>query len=105
MHLVNNDAIQPYLSSVDAMSKFPETVTALGLTLDEEDRVVLSAPCGIEDLLGFVVRPTLHFEQSPVLMQIYEKRLARKNWRSRWNKVEISAGKYGKYPDEGVQQR
>lgn len=91
MHLVNGDEIQPYTSSVDAMSKFPETVTALGLTLDERDRVVLSAPCGIEDLLSLVVRPTAHFEQSPALMKIYEKRLAQKNWKSRWHRVEFSA--------------
>ncbi|SFD98424.1 hypothetical protein SAMN05216378_1870 [Paenibacillus catalpae] len=97
MHLVNNDDIQPYTSSVDAMSKFPETVTALGLTLDEHGRVVLSAPCGIEDLLGFVIRPTAHFEQSTALMQIYEKRLAKKNWKSRWSKVEISVNDNGSH--------
>jgi 2,3-bisphosphoglycerate-dependent phosphoglycerate mutase len=86
---VVND-IEPYASAVDAMSKFPETVTALGLTLDEQNGVVLSAPHGIEDLLGFVVRPTPHFKQSPALMPIYEKRLLQKNWKSRWNKVEAA---------------
>lgn len=90
MHLVNHDDILPYASSTDAMSKFPETVTALGLTLDEENGVLLSAPCGVGDLLSFVVRPTPHFKQSPALMQIYEKRLAKKNWKSRWHKVHIS---------------
>lgn len=46
MHIVNN--IPPYTSSVDAISKFPETATALGLALDERNDVVLAAPCGIE---------------------------------------------------------
>ncbi|WP_435166627.1 nucleotidyltransferase family protein [Paenibacillus glycanilyticus] len=88
MHLVND--IEPYSSAVDAMSKFPETVTALGLTLDGQNGVVLSAPHGIRDLLGFVVRPTPHFKQSPALMAIYEKRLLQKNWKSRWNKAEAA---------------
>ncbi|GLX68706.1 nucleotidyltransferase family protein [Paenibacillus glycanilyticus] len=89
MHLANE--IEPYASAVDAMSKFPETVTALGLTLDERKRVVLSAPHGISDLLEFVVRPTPYFEQSPELMAIFEKRLVQKNWRSRWSKIEVAA--------------
>ncbi|WP_251360287.1 nucleotidyltransferase family protein, partial [Staphylococcus aureus] len=33
MHVVNN--MPPYSSSVNAISKFPETATALGVTLDE----------------------------------------------------------------------
>ncbi|NOU74684.1 hypothetical protein GC098_25405 [Paenibacillus sp. LMG 31458] len=45
MHVVNN--IPPYSSSLDAMSKFPETATALGLKLDNQDNVLLAAPCGI----------------------------------------------------------
>ncbi|TCM91089.1 hypothetical protein EV294_109166 [Paenibacillus sp. BK033] len=88
MHLVND--IEPYASAVDAMSKFPETVTALGLSLDEQNGVVLSAPHGIRDLLDLVVRPTPHFKQSPTLMPIYEKRLLQKNWKSRWNQVEAA---------------
>lgn len=55
MHTVNN--IPPYLSSVDAISKFPETATALGLKLGDQDDVVLAAPCGIDDVLGMIVKP------------------------------------------------
>ena len=46
MHVVNN--MPPYSSSVNAISKFPETATALGVTLDELNNVILTAPCGIE---------------------------------------------------------
>ncbi|MGO4108483.1 nucleotidyltransferase family protein [Paenibacillus sp. YAF4_2] len=87
MHLIND--IPPFSSAVDAMSKFPEVVTALGLALDEQNQVVLSAPWGIEDLLHFAVRPTPHFADKPELMKRYEERLMKKNWKSRWWKVEI----------------
>lgn len=40
MHIVNN--LPPYTSSVDAISKFPETVTALGVKLDERGKVILT---------------------------------------------------------------
>ena len=59
MHVVNN--MPPYSSSIDAISKFPETATALGVTLDELTNVILTAPCGIEDVLSLQVRPTAIF--------------------------------------------
>jgi len=87
MHLVNN--LLPYSSSVDAISKFPETATALGLALDERGQVVLAAPCGIEDVLQLLLRPTPYFAESEERMRIYEERLAKKNWTSIWGKVRI----------------
>jgi hypothetical protein len=87
MHLVNN--IPPYSSSIDAISKFPETATALGLTLDDQNQIVFTAPCGIEDLIHCVVKPTSFFMQSKERAAIYEARLVKKNWRATWSKVTI----------------
>ena len=72
MHVVNN--MLPYSSSVDAISKFPETATALGVTLDENN-VILTAPCGIEDVLSLQVRPTAHFLESKERLHIYKTEL------------------------------
>lgn len=87
MHTVNN--LPPYLSSVDAISKFPETATALGVKLDEEDNVVLIAPWGIKDVLHLEVRPTPQFIENKELAGIYEERIARKNWQSIWKQVKV----------------
>lgn len=87
MHLVNG--ISPYSSSVDAMSKFPETVTALGLSLDEQGRVILSAPCGVEDLVQMVVRPSPYFLQTEARKEIYEERVAKKNWKRSWPRIRV----------------
>ncbi|PFE03143.1 hypothetical protein COE15_24695 [Bacillus cereus] len=87
MHVVNN--MPPYLSSVDAISKFSETATALGVTLDEQDNVVLTAPCGIEDVLTLQVKPTPHFLETKELTNMYETRLQKKNWQSKWPNITI----------------
>ncbi|MDM5154775.1 nucleotidyltransferase family protein [Bacillus sp. DX1.1] len=87
MHIINN--MPPYFSSVDAISKFPETATALGVTLDEMNNVVLTAPCGIEDVLNLKVTPTPHFTKSRERVDMYEARLRKKNWQSMWPNITI----------------
>ncbi len=87
MHVVNN--MPPYSSSVDAISKFPETTTALGVTLDDQNNVVLTAPCGIEDVLTMQVKPTPHFLEKIEHITMYEKRLQKKNWQSKWPNITI----------------
>ncbi|AIE79307.1 hypothetical protein COL11_00730 [Bacillus anthracis] len=88
MHVVNN--MLPYSSSVDAISKFPETATALGVTLDEKNNVILTAPCGIEDVLSLQVRPTAHFLESKERLHMYKNRVIKKNWQSKWPSITIT---------------
>lgn len=87
MHILND--VSPYFSSIDAISKFPETATALGVRLDDKDNVILTAPCGISDVISCVVKPTPHFAESKVLAVIYEERILKKNWKSIWNRVIV----------------
>lgn len=88
MHVINN--FPPYLSSVDAISKFPETVTALGVKLDGGENLILTAPCGVEDVINMEVNPTPFFRGMKELMAIYEERLEKKNWSAVWNKVTVT---------------
>lgn len=87
MHLLNH--LPPYTSSEDAMSKFPETATALGVTLDKGRNLILSAPCGIEDVIRLEVRPTPFFKETKKLADIYEKRINQKRWNDVWPKVKV----------------
>ncbi|MGG0667278.1 nucleotidyltransferase family protein [Sporosarcina koreensis] len=87
MHIVNND--RPYLSSTEAIAKFPETATALGVKLDEEGKIVMIAPHGIEDVVSFHIRPTPYFRETEERMKYYHQRISKKNWKSIWNKVEV----------------
>ncbi|TCJ84286.1 UNVERIFIED_ORG: hypothetical protein EDC93_102994 [Bacillus cereus] len=88
MHVVNN--MPPYSSSVDAISKFPETATALGVTLDEKNKVILTAPCGIEDVLSLRVRPTDHFLETKERLHMYNARVTKKNWQNKWPNITIT---------------
>lgn len=87
MHKVSK--MSPYLSSVDAISKFPETATALGLTLDEQNNIIMAAPYGVEDVIDLIVKPTSFFRYAKDKIEIYENRIQTKNWKSIWNKIEI----------------
>lgn len=88
MHVVKN--MPPYSSSVNAISKFPETATALGVTLDELNNVILTAPCGIEDVLSLQVKPTAHFLKSKERLHMYKNRVIKKNWQSKWPSITIT---------------
>jgi len=87
MHVVND--LPPYSSAVDAISKFPETATALGLSLDERGRVRLAAPHGVEDVLRMKLKPTPLFA-TPALSWVYEERVDKKDWKSRWPMIEVA---------------
>ncbi|WP_377890046.1 nucleotidyltransferase family protein [Alkalihalobacillus sp. R86527] len=87
MHVLNDSP--PYESSVDAISKFTETATALGVKLDKKGQVILIAPHGLEDAFAMKVRPTPHFLNNE-RSWIYKERIAKKNWVSRWPKIEVT---------------
>ncbi|CAM3811025.1 nucleotidyltransferase family protein [Mesobacillus thioparans] len=87
MHSVNQ--IAPYTSSEDAISKFPETATALGVKLDRENKLILTAPCGIEDVLNLKVKPTPFFTETNERAAIYKQRLVKKNWKAVWHMVKV----------------
>lgn len=87
MHFVNG--IPPYLSSIDAISKFPETATALGLKLDEQNNLILTAPHGIDDVINLKVKPTDYFKKDEDRMAIYKERLVTKNWKTIWWNLKI----------------
>ena len=54
--------VPPYSSAVDAIGKFPETATALGVKLDDKNNLQLTAPHGINDFVNMVVKPTPFFK-------------------------------------------
>nr|GGG67609.1 hypothetical protein GCM10011398_09230 [Virgibacillus oceani] len=86
MHLINK--LPPYKSSEDAISKFPETATALGVKLNQNNRVILTAPHGIEDAVQFKVKPTPFF-QNKFLYPIYKQRITNKKWHTIWPNINL----------------
>jgi uncharacterized protein len=87
MHIMND--LPSYTSSEDAISRFPETATALGVKLDKENNLVLTAPWGLDDVFNLEVKPTPFFTETKELAAIYEERIKRKNWKSIWHKIKV----------------
>ena len=83
MHKLNK--VEPYTSSLDGMSKFPETCTAIGIKIDEKGKLQLCAPYGVEDLIKMKIRPTPFFEES----QIYHDRIKQKKWSMTWGEITV----------------
>lgn len=78
------NGMPPYASSLDAVSKFPETATALAVTLDQ-GKLKLGAPWGVEDAVSGVVRPTSYFLEREERREIYRQRIKKKKWHLSWN--------------------
>ncbi|WNS41866.1 nucleotidyltransferase family protein [Paenibacillus sp. MMS20-IR301] len=95
MHTVNN--LPPYSSAADGMSKFPETATALGLSLTAAGQLILAAPHGAADAIDLVLRPAPYFAARPQLLPVYEKRIRSKNWQRIWSGLRILPAEPPKY--------
>lgn len=74
----------PYSSSCDAVSKYPETCTAIAVRLTAEGELDIFAPYGLADILAFRVRPTPHFLADPDRLSLYCQRLSKKKWTNKW---------------------
>ena len=88
MHIHSPNS-QPYTSSKDAMSKYPECCTAIGLRLLENDKLELFSPYGLADIRAFQVRPTPHFLADAERKKLYMERLSKKNWQAKWPQLSF----------------
>lgn len=87
MHVHNPGAVK-YTSSYDAISKFPETCTSIGVKLIGEE-MILMCPHGLDDLVNLQVKPTSFFKETPERLAIYTQRVKSKKWQKRWKNIVI----------------
>lgn len=82
MHIKNGD--QPYISTFDAMSYWPEKETAIGASLDSQGKVSVVSVFGIEGLL------TGKVSYNPKRSKdIFQNRIHRKAWLKHWPNLQI----------------
>jgi hypothetical protein len=84
MHISNGD--QPYKSIEDAISHWPETVTAVGIRLEDDNSLSIISPYGLEDLFEYRVRKSPLFKDD----SYYMSRVTKKNWKKLWPRLEIN---------------
>lgn len=86
MHSKNGH--EPYTSTADGLSNFPEMCTAIGVYLNARDEVTVVAPYGVDDLVNLIVRPTPFFESGD-RRNIYRQRIEVKKWDTTWPHLRI----------------
>ncbi|HEX7064014.1 MAG TPA: nucleotidyltransferase family protein [Bacillales bacterium] len=87
MHLRNGD--EPYASVEDAMKHWAETATAVAVRLQGRGELIVSAPFGLKDLFGLILR------QGPYVADetAFERRCAEKRWLALWPKLRLAGKK------------
>ena len=80
--------IDPIVSITDAISRWPETATAVAVRLEANDRLTVVAPLGLDDLFGLVLRRN----PRQVSAAYFEERLARQRPIERWPHVRVEHG-------------
>jgi uncharacterized protein len=83
MHIRNQE--NPYLSVSDAMKKWPETVTAIGLYLNKEGDLEVISPHGLIDLFDLVIRRSLFYKKS----DYFYTRVQSKKWLKIWPQLRL----------------
>ncbi|MCI5060036.1 MAG: nucleotidyltransferase family protein [Alphaproteobacteria bacterium] len=87
MHLKNNEA--PYKNIEEALENWCETVTPVGVCLNDENTLSLIAPLGVDDLLNFQCHATSNAKQKPQKLHDYQTRMKEKEWWKLWPKVTV----------------
>lgn len=78
----------PCTSVVDALSRWPETATAVGVTLDG-GKLRFLAPHGLSDLTKLIVRPSPAFMASAAGRERVRTRFVQKGWQVRWPRLKL----------------
>lgn len=81
-------AIPPIRSLEDAISRWPETATSVAVRLLSDDRLLVFAPCGLEDLFNLVLRRN----PKQVGEEYFRYRASTKAIASTWPNVTIGCG-------------
>lgn len=77
--------VAPYTSTKDAISRWPETATCIGVRLEKEG-LTLIAPHGINDLVNMIIRLSPGCTGG---ITTVTRRAQKKDWLNRWPKVKM----------------
>ena len=89
--------LAPFESLEAAIASWPETATAVGVTLREDDVLEVVAPLGLADLMGGILRRNPRCPDT----RAFEERLAAKRWLDRWPGLRVASGPEAPRSGEG----
>lgn len=77
---------QPYKSAEGGLAMWIDTATCIGVKLEDNNRLALIAPHGIDDLVDLCVVPTI---TTPERLKIFNDRIEKKKWLTNWPKLKV----------------
>ncbi len=83
MHIRNQE--KPYLSVADAMKRWPETVTAVGISLETGKGIEIIAPHGLNDLFDLILRKSPYYKNK----DHFYTRVMSKKWLELWPQLTL----------------
>ena len=72
---IHSPNTEKYISSTDAVSKFPEKCTAIAARLNDYQELEVFIPFGTDDLINFRVSPTPHYFSDKERQTVYNERV------------------------------
>lgn len=84
MHIFHNH--KPYKSASEGLSNWVETATCIGVRLNKDNNLTLTAPHGIDDLVNLTLRPT---PNSGEPVEKFISRIENKKWLTKWPKLKV----------------
>ncbi len=79
-----NEGVAPYTSAVDGLSHWVETATCVAATLDQDGKVLILAPWGLDDLFSMKLRISPCHAGNAYYEKLFRERVAAKKWLERW---------------------
>jgi len=83
MHVRNQDS--PYIDVEDAMKRWPETATAVGITLTDNGMIEIIAPHGLDDLFQLKVKKSPYYKDKDRFLE----RVHSKRWLEIWPQLTL----------------
>ena len=77
---------EPYSSIEEAMSRWADLETAVGVHLSDDGEIDIISPNGLTDLFELRVRPNI---STPTSADVYRTRVTTKGWQERWPLLTI----------------
>lgn len=76
---------EPYKNTEEALADWVEIPTCVAVSINNEGKLQLHAPHGIDDLVNLIVRKNPTCSDS----SLYESRVINKRWKEKWPKLNI----------------
>lgn len=86
---IHSPNTEKYVSSTDAVSKFPEKCTAIAARLNDNQELEVFIPFGTNDLTTSEYHPHRITFSDKDRQMIYNERVKKKNWNIFWPNISI----------------